>query len=326
MKTNAISIKIRFIGSLFVALMGLILITTTYLNTKNKKDALIINIAGKERMLTQKISKNIFYHFHNKNIDFTELNIATNEFIYNLKSLKEGNPLISIEKVPTKEILNQIKKVENLWEDFFKNIQNFKKLSLENKKKNNFELQKIVNNIYNTNNHILNEVDNLVTLYTIHSEKKSDMIRYIQYFFASIIILLLAYSFSKLKSIEENAKRFFDASKEIVENVGENKEIKPLKIDAEKEIIEATDTINCFINRINSALNYSKNASSKLEEITDEFDKVLNELANSSDITKQLYKSEDIVIESQEKLTSSTKKLQQLKKELDKLISTQEKS
>ena len=90
-----------------------------------------------------------------------------------------------------------------------------------------------------------------------------------------------------------------------------------------------TDTINCFIDKINSAMNYSanaieqsKNASVKLEEITEEFDKIIDELTNSADISKQLNKSEDIVIQSQENLMNSTKKLQELKNELDKLMNS----
>ena len=65
MKPNTISTKIKLIGIFFIILMTSIIITTIYLNEKNKKDAQVINIAGKQRMLTQKISKNIFYIYHN---------------------------------------------------------------------------------------------------------------------------------------------------------------------------------------------------------------------------------------------------------------------
>ena len=126
--------------------------------------------------------------------------------------------------------------------------------------------------------------------------------------------------------MEENAKRFFEESKKIID-YNNNEPLTPIRIQAEKEIVEATDTINCFIDKINSAMSYSasaiehsKNASVKLEEITDEFDKVIGELTNSADISKQLNKSEDIVIQSQENLMNSTKKLQELKNELDKLL------
>ena len=327
-KQNTISTKIKFIGILFIVLMTSIIATTIYLNEKNKKDALLINIAGKQRMLTQNISKNIFYLYHNNTGSYSELDSSTIEFIYNLNSLKDGNILIGISKAPTDEIANQLSKVEVLWNNFHKNIDEFKVLILKEDKNNEATLKNIVNSIYSSNTVLLTEVDNLVSMYTTHTEQKSHYLRYIQYIFALIIIFLIIYSFSQLKTMEENAKKFFEESKKIMEN-NSNELLIPIKIEAEKEIVEATDTINCFIDKINSAMTYSanaieqsKNASIKLEEITDEFDKVIDELTNSADISKQLYKSEDIVIQSQENLMNSTKKLQELKNELDKLLNS----
>jgi nitrate/nitrite-specific signal transduction histidine kinase len=331
MKQNTISTKIKFIGILFIVLMTSIIATTIYLNEKNKKDALLINIAGKQRMLTQNISKNIFYIYHHNTNLFSELDSSTIEFIYNLNSLKDGNSLIGISKAPNDEITKQLVKVEVLWNLFHKNINEFKNLIQRNDKSNDAVLKNIVTSVYSNNTILLSEVENLVSMYTIYTEEKSDYLRFIQYVFAFIIIFLIIYSFLQLKSMEENARRFFEESKKIMEN-NSNELLVPIKIEAEEEIVEATDTINCFIEKINSAMTYSanaieqsKNASIKLEEITDEFDKIIDELNNSADISKQLYKSEDIVIQSQENLMNSTKKLQELKNELDKLLNTCEK-
>ena len=328
MKKNTISTKIRFIGILFIVLMTSIIATTIYLNEKNKKDALLINIAGKQRMLTQNISKNIFYIYHNDNSSYSELDSSTIEFIYNLNSLKEGNSLIGISKVPTDEIAKQLSKVEVLWNNFHKKIDDFKELVQKRDKSEESNLKNIVTSVYDTNTILLTEVDNLVSMYTTYSEQKSNYVEYLQYIFALIILSLMIYSFSQLKNMEENAKRFFEESKRIM-NSNVNEPLTPMKIVAEKEIVDATDTINCFIEKINSAMVYSsnaieqsKNASIKLEEITDEFDKIIDDLTNSADISKQLNKSEDIVIQSQENLMSSTKKLQELRNELDKLLNT----
>lgn len=326
MTTNTIQSKIKILGALFIILMLSVIATTIYLNAKNKKDALIINIAGKERMLTQRISKNIFYLYHNDSKDQTELDSATEEFIYNLNSLKNGNALIGISKVPTETIANQIAKVEILWNNFNNNVQRFKALHIFREEKNNEEIIKtIVTAIYNTNNNLLQEVDNLVTMYTNHSEDKTESIKYFQYMFGFMILSLMLYSLSQLRAMEKNAKKFFEYSKQLIQS--DVQHLEPMQIEAEKEIEQATDTINCFIDKVNSAMNYSaeaieqsKNASQKLEEITDEFDKVLDELNNSNDISQQLDKSEDMVIQSQEDLINSTHKLQELKEELDKLI------
>lgn len=328
MKKNRISIKIKLIGILFFILMTSIITTTIYLNKKNEKDALIINIAGKQRMLSQNITKNIFYLYQNKEASFSELENSTTEFIYNLNSLKDGNQLSGIVKAPTDDIAKQLMKVEILWESFYKNINEFKLLNQKNDSFTNLSLKKLIDTIYITNPILLKEIDNLVSMYTNHSEEKSTQLKYIQYFFALLLILLITYSFFELKSMEEHAKKFLEESKKVIEqNI--NEPLTPIKIEGENEIVEATQTINHFINKINSVMTYSasaieqsKNASLKLEELTDEFDKVINELTNSNDLSKQLNRSEDIVIQSQEYLINSTKRLQELKNELDKILQT----
>jgi hypothetical protein len=326
MKPNTISTKIKLIGIFFIILMTSIIITTIYLNEKNKKDAQVINIAGKQRMLTQKISKNIFYIYHNNNQIYNELDNATIEFIYNLNSLKNGNDELGIYKAPTNEIEKQIAKVELLWNNFYLTINEFKNIIDSKDDINEEKFKNTIDSIYIMNTTLLNEVNILVSMYTSHMEEKSDYLKTIQYIFGLIILFLMMYSFNQLKTMEENVKRFFELSKKIVEN-STNEPLEPIQIEAEKEIVEATDTINCFIDKINSAMIYSanaveqsKNASIKLEEITDEFDIIISELTNSAEISVQLNKSEDIVIQTQEELISSTKKLQELKNELDKLL------
>ena len=328
-QTNTISRKIKVIGILFIILMTSIILTTLYLSQKNKKDALVINIAGKERMLTQKISKNIFYLYHNSdNPIFSELDTATIEFIYNLNSLKNGNDLTGIHKAPTDLITKQISKVDILWNTFFININNFRENIINRNPSNEASLKNIVNSIYTTNTVLLEEVDKLVSMYTVYSEKKADYIRYIQYVFGLMIISLMFYSFTQLKAMEDNARRFFEFSKKLAQT-SDNNHLEPIKIEAEKEILEASDTINCFISKINSAMDYSssaieqsKNASIKLEEITDEFNKTILDLKYSTEITNKLDKTENIVIQSHEDLISTTKKLELLKAELDALLQT----
>lgn len=326
MKKNNISTKIKFIGVLFLVLMISIISTTIYLNNKSKKDALIINVAGKQRMLTQNISKNVFYLYYIKNGLHTELDNSVIEFVYNLNSLKDGNNLIGIEKAPTDLIAKQLAKVEIMWNTFYQNIENFKKLNNKEDALSQNELKKTIEAIYNTNTTLLNEVDNLVSMYTVYSEEKMNYLKYAQYFFALIIIALIIYSFSQLKAMEENAKRFLEESKKIIEQ-DIDEPLSPIKIEAENEIVEATNTLNCFIQKINSAVTYSanaieqsKNASQKLEELSEEFDLIIDGLKNSADISKQLNKSEYIVIQSQEDLVNSTKRLQELKNELDKIL------
>ncbi|MGJ0377057.1 type IV pili methyl-accepting chemotaxis transducer N-terminal domain-containing protein [Aliarcobacter cryaerophilus] len=324
MKKSNISTKIKVIGILFALLMTSIIATTIYLNNKNEKDAMIINIAGKQRMLTQNISKNIFYLYSNPKSSQNELDTSIEEFIYNLESLKGGNSLSKLKESPNIQIDRQMLQIEYLWSIFYQNIVKFKELIHNNT--NQKELQNIVNIIYETNPELLYEVDALVSLHTINSEQKIRFLKNSQYFFAILILFLIIYSFLELKTMEKNALRFLEESKKVMEQNFEEP-LKPLKIEAEGELVEASNIFNRFLNKINSAiidsnsaLEQSKNASYKLEEITNEFDEIINELQNKSEISKQLNKSEDIAIQTQEQLLHSSKRLNELKSELEKII------
>ncbi len=328
-KQNRISTKIRILGASLVFLMLSLIGLTIYLNQKNVKDALIINIAGKERMLTQKISKNIFYLYQNNSTNFNELDVAVEEFVYGINSLKDGNDLRGIMPVPTDKIAQQISKVLILWSSFDKNVQAFKHLLVLRNSQNKALLKSTVSIIHSSNSHLLEEVDKLVTMYTDYIESKTQTIEYFQYGGALFLFILIIYSLMQLRIIEAHAQEFLDHSKIIIQSQLDNKPLKPIVIEAESEIVEATDTLNCFIDKINSAMDYSSDAiaksqmaSEKLEEITDEFDKVINDMHDSSSITSQLDQSEDIMIQSNEELIKSTKKLEKLKKELDKLLTS----
>ena len=326
-QNKKISTKIKILGASLVFTMLSLIILTIYLNQKNIKDALVVNIAGKQRMLTQKISKNIFYIYHNKKIDFNELNLAIEEFGYGLNSLKDGNRLRGIQSAPTSKIAEQIYKIEILWNNFEKDAQRFKTLLLQDKQMNHKLLELNIDSIYNANTKLLKEVDLLVTMYTTHIESKTHKIENFQYGGIFILFILILYSIKQLKIIENHAAQFLEYSKVIINDQNENEPIEYIEIEGEKEIVEATDTLNCFINKINTAMNYSaqaveksQQASEQLEEITDEFERVINDINDSANISLELSRSEDIAIQSTEDLLKTTKKLSSLKHQLDKLL------
>lgn len=323
---NRISTKIKILGAGLVVTILSLIILTIYLNEKNIKDSLLINISGKERMLTQQISKNIFYLYHQRKLDFNELDNAVEEFKYILNSLEKGNELRGIEAAPTDEIAQQISKIIVLWKSFNTNVQTFKELIISKNKDNEKKLKVQVSSIYTSNNNLLKEVDNLVSMYTQYTEQKTHTIKNFQYGGAFILFLLIIYSILQLRKIESHANEFLQYSKNIINTQVENKPIEYIEIDAEKEIVEVSDTLNCFINKINSAMEYSEEAvnksqlaSEKLEEISDEFDQLLDDIEDSQTISSQLSKSEDIAIQSSEDLLQTTKKLANLKQQLDNL-------
>lgn len=276
-KINKISTKIKLIGALFMFLMVSVIGVTIYLNEQNTHDAIVINMAGKQRMLTQKISKNIFYIQHNRTESLDELNAASLEFSKILNTLKNGDSTVGIKTTSKEDILKQLDRVSSGWSRFYALVEEFKSFYKTDKQKTD----EISEKIHRLNTIFLEEIDTLVALYTIHSESKTAYMKKFQYASAFILLLLLVYALLKLKSIEANVDAFMNYSKMLAQN--DTLELTPLElnIESEDEIVEVSDTLNQFINKVNlavecsnEALKQSQDASSKLEELAEEFDSI----------------------------------------------------
>ncbi len=322
MKNISVSQTIKILGALLMLTIFTVIIVTIYLNEKNIKDATTVNIAGKQRMLTQRITKNIFYLYQTRSHDFREIDNAVDEFDYGLKTLRDGNTLLNISVPPTEQISSQIAKVDVLWTTFKKNTNEFKTALLSN------DIQKLnylLDYIYNTNNTLLNEVDEIVSLYTNHIEEKTAFIKNFQYLSFAFLFVFALYALIQLKQIESHARDFVEKYKRL--GSADINNIEPIEVSSEKEFVEMANNMNCFISKVNSVVNYSQNAleqselaSKKLENLTEEFGDIINDLENKSEIMKQIDMSEDIAIESSENLLKTTKKLNDLKKQLDTLL------
>ena len=327
-KVTSISTKIKLLGFLLIFLIIGIVSTTIYLNNQTSKDSLVVNIVGKQRMLTQKIAKNIFYTYYTKSYDFYELNSAVDEFIKAINIIQYGDKERGIYSVPSQKINFQLLDVKKQWKEYLEYIQNYKILVTQTKtSKRDTALDTVVQDIYKSNSTLLDSVDKLVNLYTDNSEEKIYNIKLAQYISLFIFLIIFIYSLFQLRSIESHVDSFMLYSKKLISSKNKSK-LQPMKLveESEVEIVEVGNTINCFIDKINSAMDYSndallqsQNAFSKLEELTDEFDSIIDEISDSSLSGEYLSNSEDMMIESTEELINSTKKLQKLKLQLQEL-------
>jgi len=119
---NKISSKIHFIGSMLSLIVITNIALTIYLNQKQEGDSYIINIAGRQRMLSQKITKEIFYIKSSENFDFQNLNEDIEIFEKNLYILIDGNKKLGVYKPPNNDIENKLKMVLSLWKPFKEKI------------------------------------------------------------------------------------------------------------------------------------------------------------------------------------------------------------
>jgi GTP cyclohydrolase I len=84
----------------------------------------VINLAGKQRMLTQKMSKEALFIAKGINVEKNKENLKKTSELFDktLKGLIDGDKDLNLLKTENKEILAQLNKVKELWNSFKANI------------------------------------------------------------------------------------------------------------------------------------------------------------------------------------------------------------
>ena len=118
LKPRGINKKLHFAGGTLSFIIVCVISLTVFMNEKSKKDSLIINIAGKQRMLTQKMSKEMFYIKYRQSTDFRELNSAVDLFENNLNDLYNGNSAKGIYLPQNTKIKSKLEEVNAIWKPF----------------------------------------------------------------------------------------------------------------------------------------------------------------------------------------------------------------
>ncbi len=134
---------------------------TAFLET-SKQMVVKVNLAGKQRMLTQKMSKESLLVFLKIESDKNKkkLEVTMQLFAQTLKGLQAGDKSLGLVKTTNKAILKQFEKVTKLWLDFKPNIESTYRGEVNDKL-----LQKIASK----NLPLLSEMNKIVGLYEKNS-------------------------------------------------------------------------------------------------------------------------------------------------------------
>ena len=310
-----IKTKYSILLSILILLTLILTGTTFYLNKISKDDALIINLAGRQRMLTQRMTKNVF--ILNSNIEGTDLDAVKTELqqalnLYDSTSngfinggtVKDGTG----KEVVITNIGKNVKYAQlahELWIPFKKSVENY----LANSSKED------INFIRDNNNQLLSLSNDIVTNVQkkADSQLKSQNLLLYSISFVFIILFILIAIFIKeqvlkaiynllntsnevakgnltIKASEKGHNEFTDLSKQfniMTDNlktvVGNSVNI----ISSTNEIIEdlniKSTNLQQMNNNISTALNEVSTAS--VQQATDSSNslQIMNSLANKID-------------------------------------------
>ncbi|HIP58906.1 MAG TPA: methyl-accepting chemotaxis protein [Campylobacterales bacterium] len=116
--TSKLVNKVKIIGGLLSLVIFVIILLGIIMSKKAERDSFVINIAGKERMLSQRITKDIYFIKAKDSFDFVDLDRSIAEFNFYLNSLQKGDKNLNISPPPTMEIAQKLIEVSNIWKPF----------------------------------------------------------------------------------------------------------------------------------------------------------------------------------------------------------------
>ncbi|MFT5662396.1 MAG: methyl-accepting chemotaxis protein [Sulfurimonas sp.] len=304
------------ITGIFIFIISITLaILFNYTSKDNSSHNDFVNEINKQKVFTQEISKNIFYIYKNKDFSTSQLDKSIKDFLNYMKHSERT------------QTHNQ--KTITLWNEFYLHVQKFRDYSKTTSTYSKILLEDIVKDIYNTNLKLFVEFDKLVARDEVLFHMRIMILEYTQYILFVVLVLLLMYIFTQIRSIVEFVQKFIFTSKSIINN-STIKNLLPIEIDNKSiEVSQAKDNFNTIVQKINTSVEHSSNSIKHSYQSLETLEQHIEELLeliyamNENIIDKELIKKEDAVIHSLEELSSTTRGLKNLKSDLDSLISYQ---
>jgi len=268
-------------------------ITTIQADKINSKqqEGIVINLAGKQRMLTQKMSKEALLIAKGINVEENKKNLAQSIALFDktIKGLRNGNSELRLPKTKDKNILKQLDLVITQWKSFKKDIEKvahgeIDKTTLENIDKKNIPL--------------LNNMNIVVEMYEENSKSKLDpqMAKTINLAGRQRMLtqkmtkeLLLIANSLKSNANENSLKSTGELFKETLTNLMLNNNTAINDPEISKRLVKVKNLWNQYQNIIaNSNLSQGSKNKQKEQKISDAITKELIDIATLAD--SKIYK------------------------------------
>ena len=117
------SIRTRVIAGLICLIIGIFCYHPPVFSAKGPTAAeygVVLNLSGKQRMLTQKMSKEFLLIAYGHEVDNNKLNLLETYSLFErtLKGLLDGDEILDLPGTKNKKIRKQLSKVQGLWQSF----------------------------------------------------------------------------------------------------------------------------------------------------------------------------------------------------------------
>lgn len=282
MKNLTLAKKLGIIFMLFLLLNASAFVFLVQFISKQQSDGAVINIAGAQRMLSQKMSKESLLLVEGDTSIKESLQATIDRFENGQNDLLNGNKEKGIPQVSNEDIKAQLEKVDSLWNTFQENVNVI--LSESNKTEVNEALEFIKAN----NETLLKEANNVVTLLEAESVNKVNQLLIFQVLILilNIGLVILGITLSR-KGIVQPILQIVDKMKEVAEGSLRVEKVNESRSDEIGQLGKSFNQMVSNLREIVSTVRGSSEelaaASQEMAASSEEVSAAVSEIARSSE-------------------------------------------
>ncbi len=300
--------KIKIVGFFIVLIAIALLLLFNHISQEEQHFTQQTNQINTQKSYTQEIAKSIFFTHRYKKVFPKSIDRNMYDFLSNLELKERKNQQIS-----------------TLSHDFFELINQFKYVYTGNVPYNIIILEKLVNDIYKKNMELVMAFNQYTHTIQTQYNKTAKQYKTLQYTLFGLLILLLVYIFTQIDEIIRFIQQFTKTSDRIMEHAS-IKGLEPIDLSSHNIDLDiATENFNTLVSNIDASIKVATDSTAytikSLEMVESNIELLVSLLHKmQTDDKEEMYKKEDVVIESLETLMELTQYLKNLKKDLEKLI------
>lgn len=266
----SIKLKLLAIFGGFVVLMGLFVFTTIWMVRAQTSDGIIINVAGKQEVLTQIMTKDALAL--SLGIEAAREKLAVNSGLFdtNLNALIKGGQVSTsseqqFELPPPRDekILEQINKVKGLWDEFYKNV-----MVMLNKDSDLSAFAAAAKFIEERNMALLEEMRYATEMYTVAAGRKLHtlLITAIVFLLISIVIVVMGWVII-MRFIVNPINRVLEFAKSVAKG---DLTVPLIKVKSMDEMGVLGEALNSMKENLNSIMSKMSAASARITSVAAE--------------------------------------------------------
>ena len=276
-----ISVKTKILSSIAILVLIIIGMSSTVImvHKSMKDDGHVINLAGKQRMLVQKMTKEAFMINAGNENSRKDLKETSELFDKTLNGLISGNEEMGLPPAPD-EVKPQLLKVKQLWNSFYEKIK-----IIYTKNPDDPEFKEALNYLNEHNMELLAEMNKAVMLYSDLYNKKVEFANNVS-IAATVLALLLG--IVSIIIVKETVLKHLDELRRILgELANHNYDVKPEIEFNGDEIGELFNNVNQVIKNLNEDMKKQKEDKKQLSQTFKEITDIMTKVANG-DLTARM--------------------------------------